>query len=159
MRRQEVESAINDFRLAFRDDLGCPFHYGRLVQTKSGGFSIDTKQSTVSWISQTSKKQPLYCTITTGTKEELMESGLKQDSKGIITCIYEDILDIQPEDANMKKFINKKIILDDVVKVFLNGETIVYRIIDYAPAFQLKDTFIFLKFGVVDVLTEDFANG
>jgi hypothetical protein len=156
MRRQEVESAINDFRLAFRDDLGSPFHYGRLVQSKSGGFSIDGKQTTVEWVTETSKKTPLYCTLTMGTKEELMESGLRQDSKGILTCIYEDILDVQPANVSLEKVISKKAILDDVVKVFLNGETIVYKIIDYAPAFQLKDTFIFLKFGVVDALTKDF---
>lgn len=151
MNTQEIKSAINDFRKSYRDDLGARLVYGQKTSTSSGGFSIDENTSTYTWVDKTTSGDDLYCTVSVATTEELVEAGLSQKCTGIVTCIFEDILDVQPIDINGGKSISKQAILDDVILVFLNGYRQYYRIVDFSFAFQLKNTYIFMKFGVIDV--------
>jgi hypothetical protein len=151
MNIQEVKSAINDFRNAFRDDLGAKFVYGKKTSTQSGGFSIDERDTTYEWVDKSSTGVEMYCTTSLATSEELIESGLNQNCTGIVTCIYEDVLSIQPTGTDGQPKIKKEDILDDVILVFMEGFKRYYRIVDFSFAFQLKDSYIFIKFGVVDV--------
>lgn len=162
MNRTEVQSAINDFRKAFKDDLGTRFVYGKKKTSTGGGFSIDEENIAYWWFSTTSKGQQLYGTLSVATDEALMEAGLNQKSTGIFTCIYEDILDLQEIDPKTNKpFLDKQELLDDYILVFTHGYVRYYRIVDFSFAFELRDTYIFMKFGVVDVeekeIGDDFA--
>ena len=150
MNIQEVRAAINDFRKAFRDDLGSPVAYGkRTFAPYSGGFSIDERDVELNWFLETSKNIKLYGTSTLASEEDLRDAGLNTNCTGIVTCIYEDILDLQPVDetTGTKLFIRENL-LDDKLRVILNGAEIEFNIIDYTFAFQLRDTYIFIKFGV-----------
>lgn len=153
MNNQEVKSAINDFRRAFKEDLGAMFAYGeKTASAQSGGFSIDEESIGINWVDRTSSGESLYCTAQIANQEELLEAGLSQNSTGIVTCIYEDILDLQQDrDVQGNLFMSKELMLDDVIVVFLNGYKQYYRIVDFNFAFQLKNTYIFIKFGVIDM--------
>jgi hypothetical protein len=148
MNNQEVRSAINDFRKAFRYDLGAPLRYGKRVTSKSGGFSIDRRKQTLEWVDKTPTSIPLYGTVKSASQEMLVEAGLDVKSTAVITAIYEDILSIQTS-GDLSE------VLDDYIETSIKGIKQVYRIIDFNFAFQLKDTYVFVKFGVVELSKEE----
>lgn len=153
MNPQEVKSAINDFRVAFREDLGSRFFYGKkVIEKPTEGFFIDKKKETIEWVEETpDTHRNLYCTSKTATVEEIEKAGLNKRCTGIVTCIYEDILEIQPPDYNGSQALKRDNVLKDVIKVSFNGVEETFQILDYTFAFQLRDTYIFIKFGVVSL--------
>lgn len=153
MNRQEVLSAINDFRVAFGEDLGSRFFYGkRTLEKPTDGFYIDKKKETIEWVPETPEThRRLYCTSKTATVEEIEKAGLNKRCTGIVTCIYEDILEIQPPNSDGVKKLNRDNVLKDVLRVEFNGVEVSYQILDYTFAFQLRDTYIFIKFGVASL--------
>lgn len=153
MNPQEVKSAINDFRVAFAEDLGSQFFYGKRTLVKpTDGFYIDKKTETTDWVGKTPETQrSLYCTSKTATVEEIEKAGLNKRCTGIVTCIYEDILELQPLNDQGVRTLKRDNILKDNLMVVFNGVEETYQILDYTFAFQLRDTYIFIKFGVVSL--------
>jgi hypothetical protein len=154
MNDQDVQSAIADFRKSWKEDLGCRVRYGKRSVVPSGGFSIDKNTiETISWL-DTTPKGDLYATVKSMSKEELIDCGMNTSCTAVITCIFEDILSLQDDIGGTKRLVKEKLI-NDKIQVLTKGVKQTFDIVDFQFAFQLRDTYVFLKLGVVNVLGDD----